>query len=191
MQGSTMRIRLALNALALAALAASASAAPLRYVITATGSGELNGTLFTDARVTFVAIGDTDDRIGSAPLYKVPVTATVTVNGLGTDTLTQGLAVFVAQNSNAAGLQVFVGGTADILDVLNSNFGTYDLTTPIGPLFGAPLINDGSTYDTLGGGIRLDTVSNGAFTAQAVPEPATMAALSLGALGLLKRRRKA
>src|SRR5438045_3281638 len=122
-------IRLA-SVLALVGAALAASAAPVTYTVSATGSGSLNGASFVDQLVTIVATGDTSSINVGSPLSMVPVTATVSVDGIGTDAFTQGLSAFVYHGGDNSAVGVGLTNYADILDVSSSSFASYDLSAP-------------------------------------------------------------
>ena len=179
--------------LALAALTFAAQAAPITYTFTGTGTGVLNGAAFTDAALTFTALGDTLN-VGSDPggfEFFVPVTATVAVSGFASDTLSQTLRVFSVPSNGNVGLSQ---DGPDVFDVNSPALLGYELTTEIGPLATTAFGNPGRSFNTSRGTFRLDTIgAAGTFTAslQPVPEPASLAALGLGAVAVLRRRKRA
>jgi hypothetical protein len=81
--------------------AAPATASLIEYTETATGSGTLNGIAFTNDLITITAFGDTTGVITVMPapggfFVNPGVVATVTVSGIGSDTLPNAV-VFVIQ----------------------------------------------------------------------------------------------
>jgi hypothetical protein len=117
--------------------AAPAAASPIEYTETATGSGTLNGTAFTNDLITITAFGDTTGVITVMPGFFVNAggVATVTVSGVGSDTLPISV-VFVMQGpplGPSAGFADPVQNAA-ILDTGDSAFSTYALNTAIGPI---------------------------------------------------------
>jgi hypothetical protein len=131
------------------------------------GNGVLDGTSFTDATVVVTLVGDTSNittvTFGGTTDYAIPVSATVYVQGVGKDTLTDSPMYLVV--GTASGFGVFDSGLAVTLDegpggigwsyppngcvttVLcygygvfgtgNSALATYHLTAPFGPVSGA------------------------------------------------------
>src|SRR5579872_4862325 len=103
---------------AMLALAASAQASPITYTDTGTGSGSLDGTSFSGKLVTITFVGDTSNVAPfdpSCPPCRVNVpalSATVSVDGVGTDSFTDTIGIIdipvpFADLGNQAGV-VFV-----------------------------------------------------------------------------------
>lgn len=177
--------------LALLALVAAASADLATYTLRANASGILNGTTFTNAAVTLTGIGNTADIFLDSPdIYAIPVTATVAVAGVGADAFTVQMYVFSNQDSESGGFSD--GATADLLTVDDAAFAAYDLSTSFGPVSGPVFVVPNNPYATALGDFRISAFSTGTFEAnvQAVPEPASMLALGLGAAALLRRRKR-
>jgi hypothetical protein len=121
----------------------SALAVPITYTFSsASVSGSLNGTPFTNAAVTITAVGDTVN-IPTVPIgvclqtppsfvCNFPLNVTFSVSGVGAGTVTEALYIFNLQSGPVLGLGR--PGTADFMDVGNAAFATYGLGTPIAPI---------------------------------------------------------
>lgn len=171
--------------------ALSAFAAPATYTSTIVGSGVLDGTAYTNALVTITATANTNAVGWNGFLFFVNATPTVTVAGLGSDTLTSpDMVVYNNPTAPVAGFGQLGFGT--VLGTFDPSFSTYDLTSSIGPVSNSYFDRPDLTFATSNGSFSLTSASgNSTFTAQVVPEPATFAALGLGAVAVLRRRRKA
>jgi hypothetical protein len=190
------------TALAVFAFAAPATASPITYTEEGTGSGTLDGHPFTNDLIDITLDGDTNNIVllntlppPPAPKkdYENPVgfaTATVTVTGVGTDTLK----TFVLENQSVSE----AGFGASILltqsPAFAPSFGpNYDLG-PIGPTSG-PIGFDtvlNANFPTGSGGtFKIASIGTTTFSAtSATPETPLPAAFplfatDLGALGML------
>ena len=187
-------------ALAAFAFAAPAMASPITYTEVGTGSGTLDGTMFTNQLVTITMPGDTTNitNPNSGFFQNLVGTTTVTVATVGTDTLPTGR-VFVVQTSQVAGFED-TSLPEVIMDTSNSAFATYALGA-IGPTSG-PSLRNLATFATGSGTFYLSSMGDSTFcaasdgvscaTVGAVPLPAALPlfATGLAALGLLGWRRK-
>src|ERR1700680_4049411 len=82
--------------------AAPSLAVPITYTETATATGSLNGVSFTNATVTLKMNNDTSAITGSAPVFDILGSATVSVssvNGGAAVAFTHTIDVFSAQNA--------------------------------------------------------------------------------------------
>jgi hypothetical protein len=175
-----------------------ANAEPITYIETGVGSGTLGALGFVDTAFTITLVGDTANVITASPgILANPVgTATLSISGGPTVTFTEQLAAFDSQGDQAAG----IGSAPQMIPVLgtvDSAFGSYGLTTSIGPITNTPAFSAGASFSTdngLGPLFSLSSVTSSTFTAIAVPEPSSVVLLgmAIGALvGCVRRLRRA
>ena len=170
--------------------AVPAGAVPIIYSEQTVGSGTLDGHAFTDANILITAFGDTANlTLPIATLIRnTPVTGTVHVTGIGTDTFTVPVKVELQSDVAAAISEVGVGF------ILGTSTGThafagYALNTTFGPISGGTLDNLHHAFATTGGSFVLDsTVSHTAIFNASVPEPTSLVVLATGLVALATRR---
>ena len=185
-----------LSCVALAALSATASAAVMTYTQTATLSGTLGGTSFTNAAVTFRMTADTANiQIISNEILMPTLAGVTTIDIAGFETATfngsSDFGVLAADYSTEVGFSAV--GFADLTNVTSIAFiyqtsePAYGLATAT-TLTGTGRFNSGPFSTTLGD-LEL-TGASGSSTFTAVPEPSAFVLLGLGAIGLATRRRR-
>jgi hypothetical protein len=209
------RLRLVQLAVFTAALAFAgggvALATPITYTEQAVASGTLGATPFSDANLTIQWTGDTSSvgLPGSfladlSYFYNIAGRSAVdlTISGVGSTTFTDGVEVFVDPTlpTPVAGFaEPDPAGALGILGTFDSAFGSYGLTTPIGPItdnvsfsFLSAASPFGLTWDTGLGGLTLTAVgvdsTFAAITTSPVPEPASLALFGTGVLTFVGRR---
>jgi hypothetical protein len=190
--------------------AAPSQAAPITYEMTSVASGTLGGTAFTNALVTLTLTGDTS---GVEPWF-IPGalrnigTATVSVAAVGTATLNDpnGYMAGVAPVGTGTGMGIFEFDNAartsfTHIFVIPDHAGLtgYNLVGPLGPLTGTggglATQPGGSpvSFSTTAGALRMtgggDPVTVTVRVA-AVPEPASLSLIAIGALGAIAARRR-
>ena len=184
---------------------ANAKAIPITYTETATISGSLNGVSFANELLTLTGTGDTGAVAGPASSpgftgFTNPVTVTFSVAGTGSGSLTGPYHAFDNQSAEAAGFTNETLQTSLLFIFGPAAFGSYALSTSIGPITDDDMWNPGVSFPSTAGALIINFVigEEGTFTAatgtvaQVVPLPAALPlfATGLGVLGLLGWRRK-
>jgi hypothetical protein len=169
-------------------------ASPITYTDQFVASGSLGIASFTDALVIISFTGDTTNVTEpSTVFYNELGTATVNITGIGTATFTDVMAAFdnPLTTPPATGIGDFTLG-ASVLATGNSDFGSYDLQSSIGPLSGESFFRSDLTFNTSLGDFNIATGGQSTFTAvtSPVPEPASwlFLVIALAALFLKSQR---
>ncbi|HEY5328650.1 MAG TPA: PEP-CTERM sorting domain-containing protein [Acidobacteriaceae bacterium] len=175
-------------ALSLCAAPLAAHADAITYTVTSTASGSLDGTSFSNALVTITGSADTSNITSPiAGIYLSDLTTTVSVAGVGSDTLTDTIHV-VSNQLNPVGGFGDVSTNSALLFAVNSAFSSYDLSTAFGPVSGLASYNAGAGYATTSGSFVIDSASGATFVATAaapaIPEPSSLLLLTTGVMGV-------
>lgn len=172
----------------------------LTYQISGVGSGTIGSQAFTDADFSLQVSADTGGITHITIFEGIPVSifatteevATLSVSGLPTATLTQGVFAFVSQQGiEGVGLTGLVDGDLLTIEAPGIGLDSYDLTTPIGPIQSfQPLFDQFVDVESDQGLISFSSVTSASFSA--VPEPSPAIYFSLAAVGggLVQRWRK-
>lgn len=191
--------RLTRNLVALLMFAsASAFAVPITFIHSGSGSGSIDGNLFTSAAFTITASDDTLLRqdCGAGCYFIDSNSASIDIDGVGTFAFLTGTRTFVQAGSGVVGFSRSGDGGLDLFNgPTNGALLGYDLTTAIGPVGGSGEILQWTAGDVLtSGGVLVfdDAIVDATFTAVLVPEPETYALIlaGLGVLAFVARRRK-
>ena len=170
---------------------------PAVYTLSATGTGYLGDTSFSDALLIFSAVADitniteTLTPYGPTPIFLVPdTTATVSIAGVGSAIFTSPTCNFANPQNQAVGISLT--NLLDILDVTSPALANYDLSSSLGPISGTPTINQYAYFETTAGNFGLTSVSSVTFQANVAPEPSTFSLLfaALVGAGIFRWRHK-
>jgi hypothetical protein len=191
-------------------LSGTASADLIDYTLTTTATGTLGASAFTDATVTVNVLANTSNIVfGPSPFDSFlvnPGSATVTISGLGTSTLTGSIeilstfdsflsgqsGVIIAQLDNPAGTSV-----SGIVAEEGTAFFGYNLQGPFGPILGTGGAASGpanffpTTRGNLHYTIQPPILGPSTFTATLVPEPTSIVLLGSVVIGLGLHLRRA
>ena len=189
----------------LLAIALPAAATPATYTFSGTGTGDVNGTGFTNAAFTITLTGDTTAITGGPSIFQLTTAATIAIAGFPLATVTDSVGIFSNTGGPAVGFQRTAG--LDLMDVSGAPFAGYQLATSLGPISGLTpfAVNQFNNLNSNQGPITFTDASNVTFQAVvgAAPPPVVVAqiptlgafalvllALTLGTLGFAALRRR-
>ena len=182
-----------INVLALAALGgAFLSAGPITFTFSATGSGTVNTTPFTNEPFTITLTSDTSLITSGGGIFQTPpfAGAPFSISGVGTGTLTDLADVFDNQNDNGVGFQDLTN--SGILGEIAAFAGAYQLNASLSPQSGSDLSAKNFAFPTSFGSVSFTSISGDTFSAATgTPEPGSLMLAALGIVAIVagKRRR--
>jgi len=178
-----------------------AQATTITYTETGTASGFIGNDKFTDALLTFRAVGDTANaQLFGGSWINIVNSVDFTIEGIGPVTFTAAVDFVFSQpgdptKGTSAGGGFSIGGI-DVLGTINSSFATYELTTAFGPITDiGDFFSCVSCIGTNLGNLELlslngDTTFTATISQTPLPAALPLFAAGLGGLGLLGWRRK-
>ena len=116
-------------------VASQSPAAPITFTQEGLGSGTLNNVPFPVSDFVITAVGDTDDRtsFGKEGFTIVHITASISIDGVGTVDFITATLTFVNNETSFAGFSKFPP-LGDLFDVSDPIFASWDMLSSIGPV---------------------------------------------------------
>ncbi|HVW09150.1 MAG TPA: hypothetical protein VHC90_11245 [Bryobacteraceae bacterium] len=154
--------------------AALCFANPETIVFTGTADGDLAGQTFSGKKVTFTFLTDTAAIAPGTYCCTDNITTpagtqgTVTVDGVGTGTMTYTQGVFVNESEGQMGIWFY--DERDYFDILWP-VGSYDLKSNYGPVTGTTFVFSAGPMPTTAGVLHLQTMTNASATVTVSPTP--------------------
>lgn len=159
---------------------------------TAVSAASLTGTVLNGSGKFYFPFGDTSGGVGSTA---APANITKRSNPDGTffflpaATATVGTNLDPGSNGAFPDAEETSGSSTGFSIQTFRSSGAYTTTAANGIVLGAVVVSPGTTFELAGVvNATLDSVNNVPF-AYAIPEPATLSAVGLAALGLVRRRK--
>jgi hypothetical protein len=171
-----------------------AKADVITYTETATATGSLGGTSFTNATVTLAGTGNSAGITNpAAGIFSLILPVSVQISGIGTFAFSDTIQVVDNQAGSLAGFGDNSNSQGILFDMA-APFTSYNLGSSIGPISGTPIFNFGASFGTAGGSFILTSVSSDSFravdTTGPVPEPSSFALFGPGIAGLAALSRR-
>jgi len=192
-------VRMALIATALVGAPPATAGLPIEFTHEGIGEGTLNGVPFGPTDFVITAFGDIGDRTEIASGWEIEhLTAMIEIDGVGSFGILTATRTFVNNATQRVGFSRVSGNQGR--DLFNGpthpEFGHWDMTTSIGPLFG----DDGSLFqwdrdpviETTGGILFFFDAEDVpvTFTAEVIPGAPAPLCLLPAAFVLCPRRRR-
>lgn len=163
-----------------------AGAAPVTYRFTGDIAGTLGG-VSVSGLLTLMVTGNTDDIIHPSAAYILSSVGTSTFNlaSVGDFTVTNQAYVFSRPDIGIGGFGVQgLASCCDIIQIADSAFSGYDLSTDLGPVGNPnnPSLGDWVNVPTTSGAFTVRSMTNNTFEAiigNQLPEPSLPALLAL------------
>lgn len=181
--------------LAIGATAVAASAAPATYTVSGVASGTLNGVAFQNQAFSLVGVGDAAGVYDYASGIRMNANLAMSFSlGTTTGTLAQVGDVFVNDGMTCAGFGLG-GSKGDVLDLAALGYRGVDLKSNLDATSGITFLLHLNNVATSAGTLNVTSFDGGSFRVassfapQPTPEPASFAALGVGAVTLLRRKR--
>jgi hypothetical protein len=166
-----------------------AKADTIIYTETATATGSLGGTPFTNATVTLTGTGNIAGITSPfSGVFTLVLPVSIQISGIGTFSFTDTVQVVDNGPGSLAGFGDNSNNFGILFDVA-APFSFYNLASAIGPISGTSTINFGESFGTAGGSFSLSSVSSDSFRAvdtsitSPVPEASSFALLCTGIVG--------
>jgi hypothetical protein len=157
----------------------TAQANPVTFSFTGEGSGNLDGTVFTNAAFEVLIWGDTYNIEVTPSFHSISdLSGTIDISGLGVGSFVNPLYVFNNQENQVVGFGNSI--QLDLIDLFISNVGldTYDLTTSFGPITDpTPYFRQFNSVELDTGFLTFSSMSYATFTATVIPASTHLAML--------------
>jgi len=184
-----------------------ASASSITYTFQGTGTGDLGGVSFVSTLFTITVEGDTGnvEYLGNGVFSNPALSSHIAIQGFQPASFITATRVFDAGVVNKHFVDTLgfsrAPNAADLLDLPNAAFLSYDLATSIGPIFvaepntyGFGCFSFGDCVVTTGGMLDFSSIIGVTFSAETTtPEPGTLVLVGAGCLVMtrsVRARRK-